>query len=849
MRHASCIVNPALPMDINELSDLINKGYGGRRLTSIHTERTDSILREVFSSVNVRSGLCLIAVGGYGRGELAPFSDVDIMLFAKDRSASEAAREILYKLWNTNLQISHSFRTPSDCINEANRDIKTKTSLLEHRYIAGAMDLYDYFKNSVYPQIAYRNQKKFITEKLHDVATRHQRFGDSVFMLEPHIKEGKGGLRDIHTILWLAGIRHRVRNFDELTRIIREYDFKRLERAYDFILKVRFCLHLLSGRSNDSLSFEFHDQVANMLNFKSSRKFFASERFMRYLYLKLSVIANVASHAMDICSLPYINVPVNFTRKKLAGDFSISKDRIIFTGGSLSAESIIEAFYIMSGTGKKFSPGLKEDIKKNVHRIDRRSRSSRKAIESFRGILNGNRVYETLREMHNCGVLGKFIPEFGSLSFLVVYEPYHRYTVDEHSLNAVKKLEELRATRYRNLGHLSSTFWNIRYKEALFFSLLLHDIGKSGITKDYRYGYGLGHHEEVGYRELKNVIERFNLDIGLRGRIEFLVKNHTLMSSVSFKREPDDPDVIAQFADEVADRDNLDALYLITYADMAAVGPDFWSEWKSSQLRELYDNALRYIEGFADKGTGLIERMLSLPDNEKAEMQQFLSVMPERYKLSTPQRKLYDDFKLFLDVREKNLSISVNEALDGSAEIAIGTWDRHGLFSRIAGAISSMGMNIYSARVYTGKNGLVIDKVLVSNWRELWWDGMVKLVERNLSDAVSDGDAVRAMLKEMKRQQFLSETPRVLERFVPFIELDNETSSESTVIEFFVQDRLGLLYDASNLMQENGIDIISARINTEAGLAHDIFYIRKDGGKIDGMAAFELLLSLWEILR
>lgn len=839
-------------MDINELNGLLKKGYGGRELTSFYSGNIDALLKSIFSAAfepsRSHAKLCLIAVGGYGRGDLAPFSDIDIMLFARDRSAAGTAKELLYKFWDSKLDISHSFRTPSDCIDESKRDIRTRTSLLEHRYVAGDEELYSYFRENVYPEAAFRNQKRFVMEKLREAEARQKRYGGSVFMLEPNVKEGKGGLRDIHNIIWLSSVKYRVGHFDELAKILAQNDLDRIKRAYDFLLKVRFCLHLLSGRRNDTLSFEFHDRIAGMLNFRDSKKFLAAERFMRYFYLKASIINDVSSHAVDICSLPYVSLPLHIIKKKITDVFCISKDRIAYTGEALKdADRIIEAFSVMAKTGKKFSPRLKEEIKKNLTRITRKTGSSRKAIELFRGILNSGRVYGTLAEMHHNGVLGRFIPEFGALSFLVVYEPYHRYTVDEHSLLAVKKIEELGDTRYKNLEHLSSIYKRIKSKEALILALLLHDIGKKGISKHYRFpaGFKERRHEGEGYLEIKNILERFNLDIVMRNRVEFLVRNHTLMSAIAFKQEIDDPLVISQFAEEACDAESLDALYLLTYADMASVSPDFWTEWKSYQLRDLYEAASRCIGGLSDRNVDSISGMFALSDAEKAGLQGFISNMPERYAISTQPQKVYDDYKLSSEVIEKGFVLRASEGNGGTAEIIVGTFDRPGLFSRIVGVLSSMGMSIYSARVYTGRDGLVIDKIQVSNYKALWWDGMFNALKDNIEKAVLGGDEQGFMTGSKRGIPVASMTS---ERVMPFVELDNETSQDSSILEFFAQDRMGLLYDASILMYRQGIDIISARINTESGLAHDVFSLQKGGNKIEGIAVNELLASLWENL-
>lgn len=861
-------------MDIYELSELIKRGYSGRQLTTLFTGRTDSLLQNLFSTTNARSGLCLIAVGGYGRGELAPFSDIDIMLFARDRSASEKASEFLYKLWDTNRAIGHSFRTPPDCISEARKDVKTRTSLLEHRYIAGDRDLYRYFMDTVYPEIAFRESGRFITEKLREIEMRHRHISDSVFMLEPHVKEGRGALRDIHTLLWLASIKLRIRSFDELRKILSPEEFRRLGHAFDFLLKTRFCLHILSGRRNDILSFEFHDSIAEMLNFRASRRFLSSERFMRYFYLKASAINDITSRSLDLFSMPRTDraerdsriLPFLYAKKRITDDFSLSKNRIVANSDCLKKrpESIIEAFSVLAKTGKRFSPLLREEIRKNLHRIVKTTRSSQKAVESFMGIIRGNRAYETLREMHNSRVLGRLIPEFGALSFLVVYEPYHRYTVDEHALYAVKKLVELRDTNYKNLEHLSVVFREVRHKDALIFSLLLHDIGKKGIVKSYRYGSGGSHHEEAGYLEVKNVLERFNLTVGLRTRIEFLVKNHTLMSSVAFKGDTEDGEVIAQFADEVGDREHLDALYLLTYADIASVSPGFWTEWKAYLLKELYEITSQYLGGSAGVlcGSGRLSevragypltRTMFCSDSERAGIERFLALMPERYIVSSTPGRISGDYALYRDVAEKGFGLQVKEDPAGTAEIIVGAWDRPGLFSGIVGVLSSLGMNIYRARAYTGGGGIVIDKIQIANWGDICWDGLCQDLESRLREAAGSGEREKLRRPGIQELRGLQGCPGVkpegMGRFGPFIEIDNETSRESSILELFAPDRLGLLYDVTSLFHEKDIDIISARINTESGIANDIFSLQQRGKKLQGMTIHELLLSLWERLQ
>jgi len=807
----------------------------GRQLTALYTKKADDFLAEIFNSIKSKKPLALIAIGGYGRGELAPYSDIDIMFFSADKTDAKKVEAVLYKLWDEGLTIGHCFRTPDECISEAKKDLRTHTSLLEARFIAGDKELYDYFNKKVYPEIAYRRQKFFISGKLKEMEKRYGDFGSSVFLLEPNVKEGLGCLRDIHTVLWLSTVALKTKDINGMGNVLSKNDLRRLLRSYDFLLKVRFCLHIINKRRDDVLSFNVHDSVAERLGFHASKKFSGTERFMRYFYLKASAVKEITSTVTSICSRQWL-MPVvekGMRKRKITNNFLLYNDVIISFEKDIFKKdpvSLIEVFYVFSKTGRYFGHNLRENIKRNLLFLGKRVRNSKKAVSFFIEILKGNRVYETLREMHETGVLGRFIPEFGALKSLVSYEPYHRYTVDEHTLLAIRNLETLIATKYKNLEHLAEIMKDVHERKILFMSLLLHDIGKAAGR----------HHEEEGYKRLKNIVERFNLDREKRRRIEFLVKNHILMSVVALKREIEDAEVIAQFADSVGDEESLRALCLMTYADMSAVNPDFWTEWKAYLLKELYEKTLNHLRGITKDPEAYISGILSSsPHGERGALSDFLNIMPERYILSTPLEKIREDFSIARDVMNFGFAAAINEKHYGITEITIGAWDSAGLFSRIVGFLSSKWLNIVWARLYTGKNGLVIDKIQVSNWKELWWDGMEEVIKNGLKEVVAGGASIN-----------IHRVPKEAGgKFDVFVELDNETSEESTLVEFFSQDRRGLLYDASNLMYESGLDIISARVNTESGIAQDVFYMRHAGKKVNGIKAWELVSSLWKVLK
>jgi [protein-PII] uridylyltransferase len=444
--------------------------------------------------------------------------------------------------------------------------------------------------------------------------------------------------------------------------------------------------------------------------------------------------------------------------------------------------------------------------------------------------MKSNLVYETLREMHETGVLGRFIPEFGALRSLVVHEAYHMYTVDEHTLLAIRNLERLRTTTVKGLERLKSLVSGIRHLDVLFLAILFHDIGKA-----------VGrHHEEEGYKRLKSIVERLNLDPERRYRIEFLVRNHILMSKIAMTMELDDPEVIALFADAVGDAENLRAIYLVTYADMSAVNPHFWTAWKASLLMELYEKTEQYLAGSMVERKGhKTERLINSLKEDQGAFSIFVDAMPDRYLVFTTDARLMDDFRLYKESLEKGAAVRVDAHGEGVAEVVICAADTPGLFSRIVGFLSIKKLNIVHGRIYSGKTGVVIDKISVSNWKDVFWDGLERDIVSGLEDIVLNRKDIKLCRMEHEKHGI----------FDAFVEIDNESSDLFTLIEIFSQDRMGLLYDISRVFHEKGVDIVSARINTEAGLAQDIFSVQKENSKLDNELTLRTMNDLWNMLE
>jgi [protein-PII] uridylyltransferase len=812
-------------------SELIDSGSTGKSIVFDLTAQVDNVLSEAFRtalqdprSCAVTDDLALIAVGGYGRSEMVPYSDIDIMLLSRrrDKKTTESAQAVLYRLWDMGLNISHSFRTLVECLKDSIKDPKTRTAIIDSRFLIGDRTVFEEFRRDIYPKILFKKKQDFVGSILSEVNKRHRTFEDSVYLLEPNIKEGIGGLRDVHTLSWLSKVILKIDDISGLEAIFAKNDYLHLIKAFDFFLKMRLSLHIISKCRNDVLSFEFQDAVAQRMGFKNTKRFIAAEIMMQLYYKKAEAISSALNRIMNISGRKYINFPLNQSIKKLTDDFYLAKNEITVKDKGIfrNIDKIMEAFSIYSTSGSKLSDQVQESIRGRALFISREIRPSRKSVSVFLEILKGNRVYDTLRLMHEMGILDRFIPEFGRLRHLVIYEIYHRYTVDEHSLIAVKNLENLKNTRQARLRYLAEILKRTR-QDILFFAILLHDIGKGG------YGRNGGSHEDSGYKMLKAVMERFGIEHKDRRRIEFLVRNHIVMSKLALNRDSEAAETVTQLAELVENEENLDSLYLATYADMTAVNPVFWTEWKAYLFHDIYVRTKDHLHGIRAKQYKTSDKKL----------QGFIESMPDRYVISTTSEIVQADYLLAARSAEEVLAIAVNKRPDSTAEITVATKDKPGLFSKIVGVLSFRGLNILRARIYTSSNALALDKILLSNWSSILWEGLEEQLKEDLYNAI-------VLDTPIGPERGFSKPPFPGKRIENFIEIDNETSSSHTLLELLLPDRIGLLFDISEQLLQYRIDITSAVINTEDGVARDVFYLQYNGGKLASDLVLKILGAL-----
>jgi [protein-PII] uridylyltransferase len=817
--------------------EMLLVGLYGRRIADELTAMVDGMVLPVFEKAlrlsvgDQYNGLTMLAVGGFGRKDLAPYSDIDIMLLAEDRdlATEEAAQAVLYALWDTGMNISHSFRTAGECIEDSLKDITVRTSLMDCRFLAGNKDLYLCFRRDTYQSLVFKGRRDFVGGMLREIEARHKSYGNSVYLLEPNVKEGIGGLRDIHSALWLT--KAALSESDGgLRKTLAGNYYDNFFKAYDFLLRARAALHVVSERKNEVLAFEFHGPTAVSVGLRNTKRFLADEIFMRLYHRKVKDIMDALDKVKQAGGRRFISFPVSLAVKKITEDFVVARRELAVRDTAVlrDTDRIMEAVYIYSVTGRSFSDRLTEGIRSRLLFINRKTRYSRKAISFFMRILSGERVYDTLRLMHNMGVLDRFIPEFGRLRHLVIYEPGHRYTVDEHTLKAVKNLEDLKRTQDTRLSYLSKIMIKIK-PEVLYLAVLLHDTGK-GVRGDLK-------HDEEGYLMLKGIMERFQVEHEDRSAIEFLVKNHILLSRLALSRDADAPETIAQLAGVVRNVDNLNALYLMTYADLSAVNPGFWTRWKEYLFKDLYTKTCNHLLGSRARCFETADIGLKL----------FCLEMPERYLISNENKTIRSDYRMSLELDKTGVNVSIKEERDGTALMTLVTMDRPGLFSSIVGVLTFKGINIRSARLYTGNNSLVVDRIIISNWDELCWDGFEAEIAQDLGDEIIRGSYLKDRMKDGS-DTLMTKRSRLrypsMKRFEGFVEIDNESSGQYSLLELFSSDRMGLLYDIAKLLYSYGIDILSAVINTEDDIAQDVFYIRYKGGRLDAETTLNILYEV-----
>ena len=843
------------------LFDRHRGGAGGLEIASAWSTVMDHLIRHLFATISAECSnqfpapsrrFALVAQGGYGRGELNPQSDIDLLFlygWKVSPFVETLTEKLLYTLWDAALQVGHATRSISECARLAANDMKVRTSLLDARFLCGDYALYEDFEKKVESKLVSKGVKRFVREKLAENRARHEQFGGSVYLLEPEVKEGEGGLRDIQTARWIARAALGVKDLDALALngVVNPSDIAQLKESQDFLLRVRNELHFSTGKHQDQLTFEHQERVSSALGFESEGTLRGVEVFMRAYYLhaaQINRLSELIAHRVTDCDKPRFGASSVFGRTLREG-IRLSKGHITVTKPEVlrsSPDNLIRIFDDAQKYNCQFTQETRELLRQNLDLIDDDFRRSEEANAPFFSILKWKEaVYETLLEMHRAGVLGAFIPEFGRLLCMVLHDAYHIYTVDQHSLRLIKEIERLKAGEYVESSPLLTQLAREAEEiELLYLGLMFHDIGK---------GFG-GGHSEIGARMVRTIAWRMRLNADQSNLVEFLVRHHLLMTHTAFRRDLEDGKTIFDFAKVMGSVGNLKMLYLLTFADVKAVGPEVWNPWKASLLGELYVKTLHLLEE-AEKGElhrediraelrriqARVRREL-VKDHEETEVEKFLEAMPERYFVSTPEEDIPEHFELMDRFRGKKAELSVEHFPERDCtSVVICCQDRPGLFASITGVFSALNLDILNARIFTANDGRILDVFRISH------HGRTEVVTaeqkwvkfRALLDGVLDGKIDIASLVGSFKPSLLFQkrAPKVLTT----VNIDNEASDNFTIVEVFTEDRIGVLFTITYTLHRLGLSIHVAKISTNVDQVADIFYVTDEaGGKMTDLA-------------
>lgn len=815
-------------------------GATGREICTSYTAFVDNLLKALFllktEELDCGDSMALVALGGYGRGELNIRSDIDLMLLHSGRitkSMEELTQQLLYILWDTGLDLGFSIRSVAESITLAKDDLKTMTALLDARYIFGDRDLYEDLHKSIRKQLfSAARAQTFINDKIEETRQRHARFGGSVYILEPNVKEGEGGLRDLHTAMWALKARDG-KAFEPFSLgLINAGDRRALETSLDFILWVRNELHFGAGRKADQLTFDHQERIARVLGFQNTEKALAVEAFMQRYYRHASNLNYYASLIMSRALHRETKKDSLWPAKRVRVDRNFN-----ITGGVLAARSkdtvkedpvaAIKAFEYAQAFDVEIDQSTKDQILEYIETVDDSFRTSREVSDSFMKILRGKSVFKTLAEMHRLRFLDFYIPEFDEISCRVQHDLYHVYTVDAHTLFAVREIERLRGQYKADFSLLSTVFEEMPNPEILYLAVLFHDIGKA---------QGKGHAEK-GAAMMPEIARRLNLAEDDSSLLKFLVKNHLLLANTAQYRDLHDDKLIIEFAKTVGDLERLNLLYLLTFADVRAVGPDVWSQWKGALFQELYFKALTVLERGtfeAEEAEVRLARIkdrvvtLLVPDRiDGAAVDDYFGMLPIRYYLSNSPERISEHIKT---VREFGKSPYIMKARQDAVreytEIIVCTHDVHGLFSMITGVMAANGVNILGAQINTMKNGVALDILQVDSpsGGQITDPAKLKKIEADLSEVITGRARVEALVARRKQPSILDSKARPGVRTT--VQIDNDVSDAYTVLDIHTQNRIGLLYDITSTLSGLGLYIHIAKISTKGDEAADIFYVR-----------------------
>ncbi|HEX8301329.1 [protein-PII] uridylyltransferase [Sphingomonas sp.] len=796
--------------------------------------------------------MTLLAVGGYGRGEMAPHSDIDLAFLTpwKVTGWSEQVIEsMLYSLWDMQLKVGHSSRSLDEMVRQAKSDVTVRTALLEARYVWGDTELYDQAAARFRQEVQADTARNFIADKLAERDARHKRMGDSRYVVEPNIKEGKGGLRDLHTLFWIGKYAYNVREPAELVAagLLSAQEFRQFQRAENFLWAVRCQLHLITDRAEDRLTFDVQREIAERLRYSDRPGKSKVERFMQFYFLQAKMVGDLTGVFLAHLDEKFaargsrFGFPTLFRSPRKLNGFTLDRGRLAIPRDGFLAEKpvrLIELFHLADLHGLEIHPLAMRAAARDA-RLAERVRDDDQANALFLDVLTSPRDPETvLRWMNESGVFGRFVPEFGRVVAQMQFDMYHHYTVDEHSIRAIGLLNQIEKGELKEDHPLASQiFQQVVSRRVLYCAVLLHDIAK---------GRG-GDHSVLGAEVAERLCPRLGLSAAETENVAWLVRWHLLMSATAFKRDLSDFKTILDFAEHVQSPERLRLLLILTIVDIRAVGPGVWNGWKRQLLGNLFESAEEVLRlGHKQKGRGervaaKQEALASALGWEPARMAALNKRLTEPYWIAEPLDVLERNARLVDAAGNAALSVEAQVYPErGATLVTVYASDHPGLFYRIAGAIHVAGGNIIDARIHTTRDGMALDNFLVQDPLGRPFDEDARL--NRLKASIGDALANRTKLSDRLKTKPLSRPRADAFTIEPNVLIDNKASNRFTVIEVNARDRPALLYHLAHALFQSKVTIHSAHVATYGERAVDTFYLTDlIGDKIEGASRLKAI--------
>jgi len=850
-RAAAAMLRPMLDAGRAEIATrLAEHSARGRDATLAYSYLTDQLLRLAFDFTTQRlyrqpnpttsERLTLIAVGGYGRAEMAPFSDVDIGFLTPwkpTRWTEQVIESMLYLLWDLGLKVGHSARSLDEMVALAKADLTIRTALLEARYVWGDQILYDEAAARFARDVVAGGARSFVAEKLAERDVRHKRMGDSRYVVEPNLKEGKGGLRDLHTLWWIGKFVHRVDTVAELVAkgLFTVDELRSFERAEDFLLAVRCHLHVLSGRAEDRLTFDVQPEIARRMRYAERPGRSAVERFMQHYFLnakRVGDLTGVFLAHLDDAMAPRgrrFTLAALIRKPRAIGGFVLDRGRLALPSDDWFKPDpvrLLELFALADEHGLEVHPQAMRIAARDAKLIDG-SRNDPRANRRFIDILTSRRDPETvLRWMNEAGVFGRFVPDFGRVVAQMQFDMYHHYTVDEHTIRAVGLLAAIERGSLRDDHPIATEILkSLVSRRVLYVAVLLHDIAK---------GRG-GDHSVLGAEIAMKLGPRFGLNPAETETVAWLVRHHLLMSATAFKRDLSDFKTILDFAERVQSPERLRLLLVLTVVDIRAVGPGVWNSWKRQLLDDLYiaaEEVLRLghkqigrTERVAAKQAALAATMARTHGWDAAMFDRYRRRFPESYWIAEPEDMLASNAALIARAAPAapvTIDAQVYPAR-GATLVTLHAHDHPGLFARLAAAIHLAGASIIDARIHTTRDGHALDNFLVQDPLGRPFDEPARL--ERLTAGIASALASPGGLFERLAQRPPARPRATAFAIAPNVIVDNKASNRYTVIEVNARDRPALLNALAYALFEARVTIRSAHIATYGERAVDTFYV------------------------